>query len=48
MVDMAQWQKSPTRQPPKTKTELREMLTQAVRNTQPEPKHPPKSKRDRG
>jgi hypothetical protein len=27
-----------TPQPPKTKAELREMLAQAVRNTQPEPK----------
>jgi hypothetical protein len=31
---MTSWQK-PTRQPPKTKAELREMLTEAVRNTQP-------------
>jgi len=34
---------------PKTKPELREMLAEAVRNTaQPEPKRPPKAKRDRG
>ena len=26
--------------PPKTKAELREMLTEAVRNTQPQPKLP--------
>ena len=45
---MTQW-KPTTRQPPKTKAELREMLAEAVRNTaKPEPKPPPKSKRDRG
>lgn len=44
---MTQWQK-PTREPPKTKSELREMLAEAVRNTQPEPKKPAKSKKDRG
>lgn len=32
---MTNWQKSSPRQAPKTKTELREMLTEAVRNTQP-------------
>jgi hypothetical protein len=32
---MATWQKTFTREPPKTKAELREMLTQAVQNTQP-------------
>jgi hypothetical protein len=32
---MAQWQKTYTREHPKTKTELREMLAEAVRNTQP-------------
>ncbi len=32
---MAYWQKSIPREPSKTKVELREMLTQAVRNTQP-------------
>ncbi len=36
---MATWQK--TREPPKTKDELREMLRQAVQNTQPEPKRRP-------
>jgi hypothetical protein len=41
---MAQWQKSFTREPPKTKAELREMLTQAFRNTQPERQRPPKAK----
>jgi hypothetical protein len=44
---MTQWQK-PTREPPKTKAQLREMLTEAVRNTQPEPKRPPQAKKDRG
>jgi hypothetical protein len=34
--------------PPKTKAELREMLAEAVRNTQPETKRQPNSKRDRG
>jgi hypothetical protein len=43
---MAQWQNTP-RQPPKTKAELREMLTEAVRNTQSEPKRRPKAKKDR-
>jgi hypothetical protein len=45
---MTQWQKTFKREPPKTKAELREMLTEAVRNTQAEPKRPPKAKRDRG
>jgi hypothetical protein len=31
---MAHWQASTTREPPKTKAELRLMLTEAVRNTQ--------------
>jgi hypothetical protein len=31
-----------------SKAELREMLTEAVRNTQPETKRPPKAKKDRG
>jgi hypothetical protein len=44
---MTQWQKTFTREPPKTKAELREMLTEAVRNTQLDPKNPPKAKRDR-
>jgi hypothetical protein len=45
---MAQWQ-PPHREPPKTKAELREMLAEAVRNTQPqpEPERLPKIKRDR-
>jgi hypothetical protein len=35
-VTVTQWQKSSfTREPPKTKAELRQMLTEAVRNTQP-------------
>ena len=45
---MTQWQRSFTREPPKTKAELREMLTEAVRNTQPKRKRLPKAKRDRG
>ncbi len=40
---MTTWQRTP-REPPKTKAELREMLTEAVRNTQPEPKRLPKAK----
>jgi hypothetical protein len=45
---MTTWTKTFTREPPKTKAQLREMLTEAVRNTQPEPKRPPKAKKDRG
>jgi hypothetical protein len=49
MLSMTEWQKTTfTREPKKTKAELYEMLTEAVRNTQPEPKRPSKSKRDRG
>jgi hypothetical protein len=48
IVSMAEWQKSYTREPAKTKAELREMLTEAVRNTQPSsddgPKRLPKAK----
>jgi hypothetical protein len=49
MLLMANWQKSKfTREAPKTKAELRLMLTEAVRNTQPGadhgPKHLPKAK----
>jgi hypothetical protein len=43
---MTQWQRTP-RAPPKTKAELREMLTEAVRNMQSEPKRRPKAKKDR-
>ncbi|MDO9295977.1 hypothetical protein [Bradyrhizobium sp.] len=43
MTDMAQWQKSFTKEPPKTKAELREMLSEAVRNTQAETKRQSKS-----
>jgi type II secretory pathway component PulM len=39
---MANWQKSFTREAPKTKAELREMLTEAVRNTQSGADHGPK------
>jgi hypothetical protein len=44
---MTQWQ-PPKREPAKTKAELREMLAEAVRNTQPERKRPPKVNKDRG
>jgi hypothetical protein len=47
---MAQWQASTAREPPKTKSELRQMLTEAVRNTQPDavprPKRVLNSKKD--
>jgi hypothetical protein len=39
---MAYWQASTTRAPPKTKAELRQMLAEAVRNTQPSADHGPK------
>ena len=44
---MTQWQKTIKREPAKTKAELREMLTEAVRNTQAETKPQAKSKMDR-
>jgi hypothetical protein len=49
MLAMTQWQKSYTREPTRTKAELREMLTEAVRNTQQPssgrgPKRLPKAK----
>jgi hypothetical protein len=40
---MNQWK--PTREPPKTKTELYEMLAEAVRNTQAENKRLQRAKR---
>jgi hypothetical protein len=43
---MTTWQKTP-RDPPRTQAELREMLTEAVRNTQSELKRRPKAKKDR-
>lgn len=43
---MTQWQ-PPKREPKRTKAELYEMLAEAVRNTQPESKRPPKAKKDR-
>jgi hypothetical protein len=47
---MAQWKASVARQPPKTKAELRLMLAEAVRNTQPgvdpKPKRSPKTKNE--
>ena len=51
MDAMVQWKASITRQPPKTKEELRLMLTEAVRNTQPSAENGskrPKAKNDRG
>jgi hypothetical protein len=50
---MANWQKSSfTREPPKTKAELRQMLAEAVSNTQPSadhgPQHSAKAKKDQG
>jgi hypothetical protein len=39
---MAHWQISITRQPPKTKAELRQMLAEAVRNTRARADHGPK------
>jgi hypothetical protein len=39
---MAHWQASTTREQPKTKAELRLMLTEAVRNTQADADHRPK------
>ena len=33
--NMAHWQASIAKAPPKSKAELRQMLTEAVRNTQP-------------
>jgi hypothetical protein len=42
---MAQWQ-PPKREPAKTKAELREMLAEAVRNTQAENKRLQRAKRD--
>jgi hypothetical protein len=43
---MTQWH-PPKKEPAKTKTELREMLAEAVRNTQPQSKRPPKVKKER-
>jgi hypothetical protein len=45
-MPMAQWKS--TRESPKTKAELREMLAEAVRNTQPEPldPQPPQAKKE--
>jgi hypothetical protein len=39
---MTNWQKSTKREAPKTKAELREMLSDAVRNTQQSPAPAPK------
>ena len=43
---MAQWQ-PPKREPAKTKAELREMLAEAVRNSQAENKRLQKAKKDK-
>jgi hypothetical protein len=50
MPFMTTWTKNYTREPAKTKAELREMLAEAIRNTQPELPypHPPKIEKDRG
>jgi hypothetical protein len=43
MWSMANWQKSSfTREPPKAKAELRQVLAEAVRHTQPSADHGPK------
>jgi len=39
---VAHWQAARTREPSKTKAELRQMLTEAVRNTQASADHRPK------
>jgi hypothetical protein len=44
---MAHWQASVTREPPKTKAELRQMLADAVRNTQPSVVGAPEPKADK-
>jgi hypothetical protein len=45
MLSMTQW--TPKREPAKTKDQLREMLAEAVRNTQPKPEGAPKTKKHR-
>jgi hypothetical protein len=45
---MTSWQKTFKREPPKTKAELRDMLAEAVRNTQCEPKRPPPKVKKKG
>jgi len=43
IASMVNWQQSSfKREPPKTKAELRQMLAEAVRNTQPSADHRPK------
>ena len=44
ILSMTKWQ-PPKREPAKTKAELREMLAEAVRNTQAENKRPQKAKK---
>lgn len=45
---MTNFQKSRPRPQPQTKDQLREMLAQAVRNTQPEKKPTPKASKGHG
>ncbi|GGI23676.1 hypothetical protein GCM10010987_25590 [Bradyrhizobium guangdongense] len=45
MLSMTQW--TLKREPAKTKDQLREMLAEAVRNTQPKPERAPKTKEHR-
>jgi hypothetical protein len=45
---MAKWVPMNDRPPPMTKTEMREMLAQAIRNTEAEKEAPPKGSKDRG
>jgi hypothetical protein len=44
VANMAQWK---AREPPKTKSELREMLAEAVRNTAPPEPEPPERQRSK-
>jgi len=44
---MAHWQASVRREPPKTKAELRQMLADAVRNTQPSVVRVPKPEKNK-
>jgi hypothetical protein len=47
-MHMATWTKTFTREPPKSKDQLREMLAEAVRNTQAENKRLQRAKKDPG
>jgi hypothetical protein len=46
ILSMTTWQKTYARETPKTKAELREMLTEAVRNTRAELTRAPKAEED--